>query len=205
VAPPGARGSIPDLRPTVEAVSLDLGETSAAGGTTFMVTLTLPDARNLERVVAGEALHAIHGHRLPAVVQRLQRPGECPSDWPGLLRALRVGLAQEGGALDPAMRLCAHAAWDGIDELDEHGLHEALVDGQAELDPADVARTKVACSPHIAQACSYQPTSAHEWQQWFLFDDLWASAHPALAASLLRYAADWDPFRARPGLRELEH
>ena len=32
------------------------------------------------------------------------------------------------------------------------------------------------------------------YQQWFLFDDVWAASHPELAASLLRYAIDWDPF-----------
>jgi hypothetical protein len=31
------------------------------------------------------------------------------------------------------------------------------------------------------------------YQQIFLFDDLWASAHPDLANSLLRYGAHWDP------------
>jgi hypothetical protein len=31
------------------------------------------------------------------------------------------------------------------------------------------------------------------YQQWFLFDTVWAAAHPDLAASLLRYAEDRDP------------
>ena len=29
--------------------------------------------------------------------------------------------------------------------------------------------------------------------QWFVFDDRWAAAHPDLAQSLLRYAVHWDP------------
>ena len=33
-------------------------------------------------------------------------------------------------------------------------------------------------------------------QQWILFDDRWAAAHPDLAASILRYGRDWDPFAA---------
>jgi hypothetical protein len=28
---------------------------------------------------------------------------------------------------------------------------------------------------------------ALNWHVWFLFDDLWASAHPVLARSLLRF------------------
>lgn len=36
--------------------------------------------------------------------------------------------------------------------------------------------------------------TGHGFQQWILFDDRWASAQPDLAASILRYAGDWDPF-----------
>ena len=32
------------------------------------------------------------------------------------------------------------------------------------------------------------------YQQWYLFDDMWAAAHPDLAASLLRYATSWNPY-----------
>ena len=39
---------------------------------------------------------------------------------------------------------------------------------------------------HVDQRFSYQ--------RWYLFDDVWAAAHPDLAASLLRCAAGWDPF-----------
>lgn len=39
---------------------------------------------------------------------------------------------------------------------------------------------------HVLDWCGYQ--------QWFLFDDLWAAAHPHLAESLLRYNRDPDPF-----------
>jgi hypothetical protein len=30
------------------------------------------------------------------------------------------------------------------------------------------------------------------YHQWYLFDDLWASAHPDLANAILRYASRWD-------------
>jgi 3-oxoacyl-ACP reductase-like protein len=41
-------------------------------------------------------------------------------------------------------------------------------------------------------------TSTHfGHQQWILFDDRWAAAHPDLAASLLHYARCWDPFAVR--------
>jgi hypothetical protein len=30
------------------------------------------------------------------------------------------------------------------------------------------------------------------FHQWFLFDDLWAAAHPALADGVLKFARRWD-------------
>jgi uncharacterized protein (TIGR02996 family) len=52
----------------------------------------------------------------------------------------------------------------------------------------------VQTAEHVAQA--YLHTDRWDdrdlYHQWFLFDDLWASAHPALAQSILRYADRWD-------------
>ncbi|MER5644591.1 hypothetical protein [Streptosporangium sp. NPDC002524] len=30
-------------------------------------------------------------------------------------------------------------------------------------------------------------------RQWFVFDDVWAAAHPDLAVSLLHHGSHWDP------------
>ncbi len=57
----------------------------------------------------------------------------------------------------------------------------------------DPTQSRINLTPHIAQAALHA-SQAFGYQQWFLFDDLWAAAHPALAASLLRYAAGWDPW-----------
>jgi hypothetical protein len=57
----------------------------------------------------------------------------------------------------------------------------------------DVARSVVSVTEHLAQALVH----VHElfgYEQWYLFDDVWAAGHPDLAASLLRYASSWDPF-----------
>ena len=54
-------------------------------------------------------------------------------------------------------------------------------------------RSLLTVDEHIAQLAMH----CHEefgYQQWFLFDDVWAASHPELAASLLRYATHWDPF-----------
>jgi hypothetical protein len=46
---------------------------------------------------------------------------------------------------------------------------------------------------HIAQM-SMHASAFFGHQQWYLFDDVWAAAHPELAASLMRYAASWNPY-----------
>lgn len=59
----------------------------------------------------------------------------------------------------------------------------------------DTARSRVSDTRHLAQALVH----IHElfgYEQWYLFDDVWAAAHPELAASVLRYAISWDPFGA---------
>jgi hypothetical protein len=48
---------------------------------------------------------------------------------------------------------------------------------------------------HIVQACKHVDTwrrGARNYHQWIFFDDVWASAHPELANSILRFAARWD-------------
>jgi uncharacterized protein (TIGR02996 family) len=47
---------------------------------------------------------------------------------------------------------------------------------------------------HLAQLCLHTGRWGKRdlFHQWFLFDDLWAGAHPALADAVLRYARRWD-------------
>ena len=57
----------------------------------------------------------------------------------------------------------------------------------------DTDRSRVVDTKHLAQALVH----VHDlfgYEQWYLFDDVWAAGHPELAASLLRYASWWDPF-----------
>ncbi|MBY0228670.1 MAG: hypothetical protein K2W96_05255, partial [Gemmataceae bacterium] len=47
--------------------------------------------------------------------------------------------------------------------------------------------------PHLAQMCLDRSHAEEPYfGQWILFDDLWASAHPAMADALLRWCARWD-------------
>ena len=43
--------------------------------------------------------------------------------------------------------------------------------------------------PHVAELSMYDEFC---WHAWFLFDELWASAHPALARSLLRFGMPFE-------------
>ncbi|SNY47724.1 hypothetical protein [Paractinoplanes atraurantiacus] len=54
-------------------------------------------------------------------------------------------------------------------------------------------RSLVEVGPHIAQVARYIDDFVG-FDQWFLFDTRWATAHADLAHSLLRYAAHWDPY-----------
>ena len=49
---------------------------------------------------------------------------------------------------------------------------------------------RVYVSEHVAQVYFHDRDDIYD--QWFLIDDLWASAHPALADGLLRFATRWD-------------
>ena len=56
----------------------------------------------------------------------------------------------------------------------------------------DPERSLIAVGDHVAQLCLHV-SEFFGYQQWIVFDDRWAAAHPELAASLLRYNHDWDP------------
>ena len=51
----------------------------------------------------------------------------------------------------------------------------------------DPHKTLLTTSDHLAQM-SMHATAAFGYQQWFLFDEVWAAANRPLARSLLRYA-----------------
>ncbi len=65
----------------------------------------------------------------------------------------------------------------------------------------DPAKTLIQVEDHVAVMCRHvcplrwEEESSPDggmYHQWYLFDDLWASAHPDLANALLRYARRWD-------------
>jgi uncharacterized protein (TIGR02996 family) len=71
----------------------------------------------------------------------------------------------------------------------------------------DPSLSRIHAEEHLAQLCIH--TNArhlargvrHHWDQWYFFDDLWASAHPDVANGLLSYGLRWDAlssWRSKP-------
>jgi uncharacterized protein (TIGR02996 family) len=71
----------------------------------------------------------------------------------------------------------------------------------------DPSRSRIHAEEHLAQMCIHTLEQQlargvrNHWDQWYFFDDLWASAHPALANGLLAYGLRWDAlssWRSKP-------
>jgi hypothetical protein len=73
-------------------------------------------------------------------------------------------------------------------------LQELPPDRWGEQDWRDPGLSWIQATTHLVQAAIHVG-QRFSYERWYLFDDVWAAAHPDLAASLLRCAAGWDPFR----------
>jgi uncharacterized protein (TIGR02996 family) len=151
-------------------------------------------------------------------------------DWCGDLHDLADEILADIPVSDPMEQvflneLRAHPTgdhpWDVYgDWLEEHGrpraelwlLEQAIArigkrplhlhpPGSAPADTPNLSQWRIA--PHVAQLSLHKGTAWKNncFDHWVLFDDLWASAHPDLANSLIRQLDRWDvlapPRRAR--------
>ncbi|MCU0658391.1 MAG: hypothetical protein MUF64_24960 [Polyangiaceae bacterium] len=180
----------------------------ASPGRTWAVILTFYDSDSIPSVPPS----VFEGIRLPALLDHLrsvQPPAPSqPGAWPLELRLLRAAIQPADSSLEPALqRLAAYPLADVGGSLpgDELGLGPqtkawtsfATAAAKKKKPKRLLNGSRIEVSEHIAQAALHQ-TEFFGHQQLFLFDDLWASAHPDLAASLLRYAAHWDPWGEAP-------
>ncbi len=116
--------------------------------------------------------------------------------WPHDARLLRALIAPGEDDIGPALQRYARlpgyaltpARFDRAITPDT--VHREMREMLSAEQPAEAL---IRLDPHIAQVARYID-GFFGFDQWFLFDTRWAAAHPDLARSLLRYAADWDPY-----------
>jgi hypothetical protein len=149
----------------------------------------------------------LKGVRLPGLGARLRTARK----WPDELTLLRGCIGPDddlGAALD---RMNRWGAWDD-QELDVTGMdgdhesaHRVALDVMDQVEGHEVvpgplggrrpALGRVEAAEHLAQAVFH----IHDelgYLQIFIFDDVWAAAHPDLAKSLRRWFSDsWDPLK----------
>lgn len=175
-------------------------------GATFVVLNTFYDSDSLP----GESL-VIPGVRLDGLCEHLRTVTPLPmpptswgyeGPWPLELRLLRALVRDGETTLAPALERLRdqpiQALGQGSTMALGVGAHADAVtdfrDAAASLPPnsGNAALTKITTAEHIA-AVAQHVSDFFGYQQWWLFDDRWAAAHPALARSLLHYGRDWDP------------
>jgi hypothetical protein len=187
-----------------------LAPASAGEGTTYAVLLTFSDSLSIRWL----APVAIPGIRLPGLADHLRQVVPAGGRyagytrelveqewWPSELLALRALVAPGETSIEPALHRCNRYLnmWDYSSEAfagPHPAAHEAAMAELATATPdqgRDPERSVIDVAEHIAQM-SMHADAVFGYQQWYLFDDVWAAAHPELAASLLRYAASWNPY-----------
>ncbi|MEV4510338.1 hypothetical protein AB0K00_15390 [Dactylosporangium sp. NPDC049525] len=178
----------------------DAGDPAPPGdATTSMVLLTHYDGETLARLEP----FVFPGVDLPGLAGHLRAADPAGQDWPPELLVLRALVAPDDTTVEPALRRCN--LWPGFNLNDgpwPRGMpdaHAAVHREAADLiavgectDGRDPDASLLRVDDHLAQLAMHC-SEAFGYQQWFLFDTVWAAAHPDLARSLLRYAGHWDP------------
>jgi hypothetical protein len=193
--------------------------TAGHGGTgaTYVVALSPGDLFDRRNLVPPSALVGV---RLPELASRLRsvRPGDADPGWPYSLLTLRSLVAPADWRIGPSLRRYTRSVgrlhhndetikrvWRSATE--DHATASAALEALLQRPPSgrrnswtepDTTPSRVNDTKHVAQALVH----VHElfgYEQWYLFDDVWAAGHPELASSLLRYASSWDPFETTEG------
>ncbi|SEU26168.1 hypothetical protein SAMN05421811_108379 [Nonomuraea wenchangensis] len=186
-AAPGPTPFVAPL-PCVELAS----STARDAGATYMLFTTL-DGRH--DTLAYDRTYVLPGVRLPQLAAALRRPIQDHDAWPGRLLDLRASVAPDEGGIAPALERVSRFAGDAAEFPEPHDqAHRAALEHLRTVTPDDgrlPERTLIHVGEHLALMALHADSSGH--RPWFVFDDVWASAHPDLAASLIHYAYHWDP------------
>ena len=142
-----------------------------------------------------QAMH--HRWELFATALHRHHTGEDEALWPLLLEraddeevATLEAMEAEHSEIDPILTAC-HAGFARMVEAPDEDVRAAL--------SVRLTAARESLGRHLAQACKHVATERlgrlkglKDYHQWIFIDDLWASAHPDLGQSLLRFAARWD-------------
>lgn len=177
-------------------------------GATYAALLTFYDGDSLPG-----STHVFPGVRLPELASHLRSvvpakktaawSKEWLETWPVELRLLRAMIEPGQISIAPALTRCAAYPLRAVGGGTNHsllgvGAHANAYDefykvGTGFHMEGDTSKSIVQIKPHAAMLCAHT-SDFFGYEQWILFDDRWAAANPALAASILRYAHQWDPF-----------
>ena len=189
-------------------------------GTTFIVPLSIDHSYHLESM---DYSYRLDGVRLPQLARYLVSVGE-DDEMPGELYYTSKRILAASPDLDPhenafveALRATpddgatwmAYSDWladrgrpsAGITLL-RRALEQVAADGVDSGWKHEPSLSRIHAEEHLAQLCIHVLEEKvvrgvrHNWDQWYFFDDLWASAHPALADGLLNYGLRWDALSA---------
>lgn len=198
--PRGREAPSAPLRPFQEPDVVPLEPAGSRSGSAYLCLLTFYDGASLDIV----GPYKLAGVTVGGLVDYLREtaPRAEPVAWPFELRLLRAMIEPGDTTLEPALRRCAAypvgaVGAEGHRHLGLGGQGDARRDFERATGGrppgGDPAASLIDVSPHLAQMAMH---ASHDfgYQQWFLFDDAWASAHPELAESLLRYTWSWDPW-----------
>ncbi|HSI87101.1 MAG: hypothetical protein ACAI35_19780 [Candidatus Methylacidiphilales bacterium] len=147
--------------------------------------------------------------RLPDLVPYLARHAD-PVGWPVELLMLRAVLKGPDDTLEAALGCLV-----GLPLIDlggsDFGGKGSLLEARAAFDSAlsripetrrhqseQQTQSVMQILPHLAVACFHVASADFSYgckqlyHQWIIFDDLWATANPAMAHSLFRFGSRWD-------------
>ncbi len=202
--------------PPVEVPALLPG--GGGEGATYAALFTFYDSDSLPGTVAvfpGVRLPGLAAHLRDVLPDTKSPSAEWLATWPVEIRLLRAMLDAGDTTLAPALHRASAYPLGAIAGHDA-GKHSHPGLGTGELSTAraqflaaaegvahggDPSKSIVHEGAHAALLAAHGST-ALGFQQWLFFDDRWAAAHPDLAASILRYGRQWDPFAVTKGPKE---
>lgn len=188
-ASPGFVCPVPPVRLTSQPPS--------GPGTSYALLLT---CRSVHYSVGWDPPYILPGVRIPHLGAALREIAAPAADWPLELRVLRALVAPGENGIGPALQRCTR--WPGYSspQAQDSGFvhiesHEDALRVIESSSPAQAERHVVTVGEHAAQLSI--GTGFGDFEQWFLFDDVWAAAQTDLALSLVHYGYHWDPLCQR--------